>query len=108
MIARGLLLSSALLIAGCITFGPPRPCVPETNQHLQRLGVPADAVDSISIRSSRASGHQSSTRTLGNQAWVRIRNCSGRLVVVMNRHCDFERAFFHQSDCTLGSGGRGA
>lgn len=108
MIARGLLLSSALLIAGCITFGPPRPCVPETNRHLQSLAVPSEAVDTISIRSSQASGQESSTRTLGHQAWVRIRGCSGRLVVVMNRHCDFERAFFHQSNCTLRSGGRGA
>lgn len=81
-LAATLILSLAALPGSAVAADP---CEAAINQALQDSGVAASDVQSVMVK-NRTRGAKSPTN-YRRAAWVRLKSCSGHVVVNMTRYC---------------------
>lgn len=98
-----LLLACALpaqpAAAFTIEFGGQTYCRAETQSHLADIGVFQKEIDKIAIVTQQRSG-RSGQAIEGHQAWVKLKACSGDLVLELRPHCSLIQAYT-RGDCQV-------
>ncbi len=87
-------------------IGGQRECTAAVKERLSRMGVNPNDVRSISIATRRRATRGGSKKGLGRSSatsegfdgWVRLKSCSGHLVVNLDRECRATRAYA-RGDC---------
>ena len=87
-----------LPLSGCVKPGSVIECLPQVNQALRQMSIPASNVRSMSMhRKPRGRNTRSGSAM---DAWVRLNSCSGNVVVVLTRKCYFQHAYT-AGDCSV-------
>ena len=90
------LVAAVTFVAGC-TVGPgPIPCQTQINRVLAQSQIRKEEV--TSIRVSRSGAGRRSTRNDLLDAWVRLRSCSGHLVITLRQSCHVQQVYT-EGDC---------
>ena len=87
-------------------IGGERACTAAVKERLGRMGVNSNDVRSISIATRRRPSRGGSKKGLGRSSstsdgfdgWVRLKSCSGHLVVNLDRECRAKRVY-SRGDC---------
>jgi hypothetical protein len=83
-----------------------RACAAAVRERLTRMGIGSNTVRSISIATRRRPSRGGSKKGLGRSSstsegfdgWVRLKTCSGHLVVNLDRECRVKRVY-SRGDC---------
>ncbi len=98
-----LLVVSALALLNASLWPPAQAraldCRSKSEQELSRLALTADDIPSIRYVEKR-NPTERGPEILGVRAWVRLKSCSGYLVIDMTRSC-FVRQSYTRGDCRL-------
>lgn len=96
-----LALLSALLSALLWPAAPARAldCSAGARQELQRLSLAEADIDEVDYV-QKINPTDKGPQVLGVRAWVRLRSCSGHLVIDMTRSC-FVRQSYTRGDCRV-------
>lgn len=74
-------------------------CAPQAEKALQDLPFSDDAVSTIRLE-KMLNPAERGPEFLGVRAWVRLKSCSGFLIIDMTRSC-FVRQSYTRGDCTI-------
>ena len=98
------------LAAGLVLFANPavgqnekvlsgeRACKAAVRERLGRMRFNPNDIRSISIAARQRSNRRSRGPNDGFDGWVRLRSCSGHIVMSLNRECQVTRVF-SKGDC---------
>jgi hypothetical protein len=75
-------------------------CRAEADVHLMSLPVGTDDIKSVSMRRGSFASSQMSSGRWGSEAWVRLKSCSGWLIVEMTDGCTVRQSFT-RGDCEI-------
>lgn len=74
-------------------------CSADARQELQRLSLAAADIDEVDYV-QKINPTEKGPEVLGVRAWVRLKSCSGHLVIDMTRSC-FVRQSYTRGDCRV-------
>ncbi|MEQ8356520.1 MAG: hypothetical protein RH942_13340 [Kiloniellaceae bacterium] len=87
-LAAALLLTSGLSVNSAVAAQ----CQAQIDQELQRLSLPAEAIQSIRVM-KRSGGAKSSSNFLYD-AWIRVKSCdSGYLMITLTKGCMVQQSY---------------
>ncbi len=93
------ILTGALLLAMTLSSGPAAAqCETQIDQALLESSVPKDDVKSVKVMKQGKGGMSASNYKL--DAWIRLKSCSGYLMVSMTRHCVVQQ-IYTTGDCSV-------
>ena len=95
-LSLGCFVAAATFMAGCTVGTGPVPCQTQINSVLAQSQIRQEEV--TSIRVARHGAGRRSTRNDVIEAWVRLRSCSGHLVISMRQSCHVQQTFT-RGDC---------
>ncbi len=74
-------------------------CAPQAEEALENMPFGADAVSTVRLERMLNPAEQG-PEFLGVRAWVRLKSCSGFLIIDMTRSC-FVRQSYTRGDCAI-------
>jgi len=94
------LVSGALLLSGDLRAADTEQCARKAKIHLSELKISEDEVDAMRLIERVRIDDRAGSDVAGIDAWVRLKSCSGWLVINMSPAC-FIRQSYTRGDCQV-------